>query len=113
MGLLSHAKILSLDSQVVQLLWVPLYIYDLCLDCFQTRQEAACHRDISVNVVVETHRGIVNSVDIYITTGKLKWKKGKEENLRRKETIAVSGTNVKFIRESPAAKIKREKELII
>lgn len=85
-------------------------IYVLTASKLDERQLAT---DISVNVVVETHRNVVINVDIYISTQKLKWKKGKEENLWRKEMIAVSGTNVKFIQDSPAAKIKRERELII
>lgn len=84
MALLCHAKIISLDSQVAQLLWVLLCIYNLCLHCFQTRLEAACHKDISANVVVETDRGVVFNVDIHIPIGKLKWKTGEDENLWRK-----------------------------
>lgn len=74
---------------------------------------AACHKDISVNVVVETDRGVDINADTYIPTGKLKWKPGEEETLWRKEMLAVLGTNLKFIQDSPGAKIKKEKELIL
>ena len=38
---------------------------------------------------------------------------GEEENLWRKEMLAVLGTNLKFIQDSSEAKIKRERELIL
>lgn len=111
MALLCHAKMLSLESQVAQLLWVLLCIYNLCLHCFHTRLEAACHKDISVNVVVETDRGVDINADINIPTGKLKWKRGEEETLWRKEMLAVLGTNLKFIQDPPAAKTKKGKRI--
>lgn len=50
---------------------------------------------------------------IHISIGKLKLKIGEEENLWRKEMLAVLGTNMKFIQVSPEAKIKKERELIL
>lgn len=109
MALLSNAKILFLNSQVAQLLWVLLYIYNLRLDGFHTR--AACHRDICVNAVVQTTQRCSYRCRYLHTHRQVKrGKKGKEENLWREEMIAVSETNLKFIQASPAAKIKKREE---
>lgn len=42
-----------------------------------------------------------------------KKKQGEEKNLWRMEMKSVSGTRMKLIQDSPAAKIKRDTELII